>query len=475
MTRKTLIYYGAALFVVFIYSTFRPVNADEGYYMLSASKILCGQVPYVDFRFHHMPLMIYVYSFISNFGYWSLVLGRLLSITFMFITSVLIYKFLIKHTTDTLIPRLFLLFYFCNAFFIDWAITIKIYSFSSLILTLAVLSFSKVVDGRDSLRNLFFSGFLFSALFMTRIVFAINFLVYTIFCFYVINKFHRTERIKFTFMAVAGLLLPILMFLFYYRNDLVVVYSNVIEEPSMIKNYVQHSYITSIFKLLLYFLLPQNLILLAILLISGFKYSLLEKFLTFHIGGYFLIHLPTQMLPEYLSNITPIFILLTMLRYQKFETNIRNLLSYKGKINIAVVILYLISMPFGIAHLKHILQSRPLMPSPLQLHTISEKINMLEGKTILSSWEGYPVFSNKISVFKERYLPVYEEVSGDTAQINKFKLASPDESKMLISAKIPDVIVYDSEEPRVLEGLSNLISTEYKKIYEFKYLTVYKK
>ena len=275
------------------------------------------------------------------------------------------------------------------------------------------------------------------------------------------------------FLAAAGLLVPILIFLLYYRNDLVLVYSNVIEEPSMIKSYVQYSYVDSLFKLLLFFLVPQNLLLLAVLLMSGFKYSLFEKFLVFNIVVYFFVHLPTQMLPEYLSNITPIFILLTLLRYRKFETNMKRLLKYQ--IRFAIIVLYFVFIPFGIAHLKHIIQGRPLMPNALQLYAISNKINSLEGKTILSSWEGYPVFSNKISVLKERYLPVYDEVMGDTAKINKFKLTSPDESKKLIAAKIPDVIVYDSEEPRMLEGLSDLIKAEYTKVYEFKYLTVYKK
>jgi hypothetical protein len=475
MTHRTFLYFTLAFFFVVICSAFRPVNADEGYYMLSASKILQMQIPYIDFRFHHMPLMIYVYSLVSDFGYWSLVFGRLLSILFTFITAALIYKFLSRQISNTIVPRLFLVLYFCNAFFIDWAITVKIYSVSSMIFTLAVLTFFRVVEKEEVQENLFISALLFSLLLMTRIVFIANLLVFIAFGLLALNRVRSERKLKPILLMGGGMLLPILIFFLYFKNNLGVVYSNVIEEPSMIKSYLQLSYLTAIFKLLLYFLLPQNLLLLAIVLLSGFKCSLFEKFLAFNLIAYFVIHLPTQMLPEYLSNITPIFLMLVMLRYEKFEANIKKMLKYKPNLRFAFIFLYLTFLPFGIAHIKHIIQNRPLMPNPLQLYGISSRINSLEGKTILSSWEGYPVFSNKISVFKERYLPVYDEVVGDTARINKFKLTSPDDSKKLIAAKIPDVIVYDSEEPRMLEGLSDMINNEYKKVYDFKYLTVYKK
>ncbi len=230
-----------------------------------------------------------------------------------------------------------------------------------------------------------------------------------------------------------------------------------------------------ILKLILFFLLPQNMLLLVMLIVSGFRYSLFEKFLTLNIAAYFLIHIPTQMLPEYLSNITPLFLLLVLLRYEKFEVSITQKFKSSARVRLAIIILYIILIPFGIAHLKHILEDRPLMPNPIQIYSISKTINSLEGKTILSSWEGYPVFSNKTSVLKERYMPVFDQAIGDTARINKFKMTSPDESKKLILAKVPDVIVYDSEEPRVLQGLADLVNAEYKLAYRYKYLSVYKK
>lgn len=423
-----------------------------------------------------MPLMIYVYSFISGFGYWSLILGRLLSVLFILVTAILIYNFLRKRTGNTAIPNLFLVFYFLNAFFIDWALTIKIYALSSFLLTLAVLECYKVAEGENIWKHLFFSGLLFSLLFLSRIVFVVNIFVYLIFALYIVYTSHAEHRIKHASAVITGLLLPLLVFILIYRTNLSAIYSNVVEEPMMITNYVRHSYLNSTFKLILYFLLPQNLLLLVILLISGFKYSLFEKFLLFNIVGYFLIHLPTQMLPEYLSNISPIFIMLVVLRCNKSERNMRKVMKRRNlNPKLWIMILYVIFIPFGVAHLKHVIEDRPLMPNPVQMHAISESINSLEGKTILSSWEGYPACSNKTSVFKERYLPVFDQAVGDTALISKFKMTSTDDSKKFILAKIPDVIIYDSEEPRTLEGLSDLINTEYKPVYKYKYLTVYKK
>ena len=54
-------------------------------------------------------------------------------------------------------------------------------------------------------------------------------------------------------------------------------------------------------------------------------------------------------------------------------------------------------------------------------------------------------------------------------------MTSPAQSKELILKRIPDVIVYDSGEPRSLEGLSGLINSEYKLVYEQNNFSIYKK
>lgn len=476
MSKEETIYFLSALLLLLISSSLRPLNADEGYYMLSAAKVLNGEIPYIDFRFHHLPLMIYFYSFVSDLGFWTLVLGRVISVALIMLTGFLLWKFSSAYNETSQLSNLqtfkpsnlFLFFFFLNAFFIDWAVTIKIYAVSSFLLAVAVITFSQ--------GKMFWSGLFFSLLFLSRIVFAINVILFIIFSIYFVtrnsvssNPGHPGERYRMILGALAGLSIPLLIFILFFRNELASVYSNVIEEPMMIKKLVQVSYFQNFFKLLLFFLLPQNLLLTSVILISGFKYSLFEKFLALNILGFLLIHIPTQMLPEYLSSITPIFVLLAVLRYEKFGARLPRL---RGRV---VMITYAILIPFSIAHLKHLIEQRPVMPTPIEMFGFCNRINSLGANTMLSSWEGFPVFCGIPSVYKERYLPVYDQIIGDTAAVKKFKLTSPDDSKSYIANRVPDLIIYDREEPRSLDGLKDLIDIKYNQAFMFKSQVVYKK
>jgi hypothetical protein len=468
VSKKEIIYFLSAFLLLLISSSLRPLNADEGYYMLTAAKVLNGEFPYIDFRFHHLPLMIYVYSFVSDLGIWSMVLGRLISVFLILFSAYLLYKFLLTKADDLFVSRLFLFFFFLNAFFIDWAVTIKIYAVSSLLLAVAVITFSQ--------GKMFWSGLFIGLLFLSRIVFAVNVIIFIIFSIYLVTRKGVSSepgypggRYRTILVSLAGLSIPLLIFILFFRNELASVYSNVIEEPMMIKKFVQVSYFQNIFKLLLFFLLPQNLLLTAVILISGFKYSLFEKFLALNVIGFLLIHIPTQMLPEYLSSITPIFVLLAVLRYTKFEVRLP---AFRRR---AIMITYAILIPLSIAHLKHLIEQRPVMPTPIEMFGFCNRINSLGGNTMLSSWEGFPVFCGIPSVHTERYLPVYDQIRGDTAAARKFKLTSPDDSKSYIANLIPDLIIYDREEPRSLDGLKDLIDIKYKQAFMFKSQVVYKK
>jgi len=127
--------------MVLAFAIIRPVNPDEPYYTISSSLVMEGKAPYIDFLFHHMPLTIYIYSVISNYGYWSLVLGRFLSVIFIFISFFLIYTNFIQSLNDKKLIFLFTILFFTNGFFLDWTSVIRVYSLSILLLTSGIIFF----------------------------------------------------------------------------------------------------------------------------------------------------------------------------------------------------------------------------------------------------------------------------------------------------------------------------------------------
>ena len=72
------------------FSFIKPINIDEGYYIASAQEVLDGKLLYKDFIFHQMPVTIYVYSVISDFGFTSLILGRILSVSMISLSCLLL-------------------------------------------------------------------------------------------------------------------------------------------------------------------------------------------------------------------------------------------------------------------------------------------------------------------------------------------------------------------------------------------------
>jgi hypothetical protein len=78
----------------------RPVNHDEAYYTYASVALCEGKLPYIDYLYHQMPLMILFYCPVSFYGIGSLFMGRILSVLLLVMSFFLIEKFFIKQYSN---------------------------------------------------------------------------------------------------------------------------------------------------------------------------------------------------------------------------------------------------------------------------------------------------------------------------------------------------------------------------------------
>jgi hypothetical protein len=470
-----ILYSLPVLFVLFV-SVIRPVNYDEAYYLASGQEILNGNLPYIDFLFHQMPLSIFIYSPISGFGINSLFLGRFLSVVFLVVSFFIFRRVYIKYSS-TKNELLFAALFFLNFFMIDWAVLVRIYALSVFLLSLAVFYYDKFRENEVKLIHLFLSGIFFSVLVYVKIIFIINLIIFIIFVFESFRAGNSRKKIFIFITVFSSVLIPALLFFAVFGRNLDSVFFNIFEVNIITKKYIDVSFTKSILKFAGTFLLPQNLVLLTVVVASGFKYSKFEKFLIINTGGFIFIHLFSRMLMEYVSSIIPLLILISVLRYEKFETRLLGKFKIltRKKIAAGTIAIYILFSPFSIEHIKHLIENRDLNLNLIQLTDIEERINSMQGLNILSSWEGYSIFSKKIPLMRQYYGSAFIDEYISTAERIKYRIAPKSEYEDLIMNRIPDIIVYDSSNNAHLGGLEKLIKHNYVQYFEYKTIVVYQK
>lgn len=449
----------------------RPVNIDEAYYLISAWEVINGKLLYKDFIFHQMPFTIYFYSLISDLGIWSLICGRMIS-ALMISAACVIHLKLLKISSQSRSFGLFIFFYFLNSFFVDWAILIRIYALSVLLFSIGIYYFNKFINLNDSSKHLIISSLAFSLLVFTKISFIVSFLTFLVFAAYISYKKNFLKNIK---IILVTSVIPSLFFLLIFGKILNEFYFNLFEVNIITKVNIDSPFIPGLVKFIGFFFLPQNFLLFLIVLFSGFKFSFFEKFIIINIVGLVLVHVFTRMLPEYLSIVSPMLALLAIFRYNKFTDKV--ILKYKkltvSHIKYAVIFLYFISIPFGIIHVKNLLEGTELLMNPVQLMDFEKRINSLSGRNILSSWEGYSFFSEKQPIYIDQYGSVFISQYLDKETIKKYNIAVRDDFKTMLENKIPDIVVYDNSNSAQLDGLKEIINHKYRKSFDYKSVEVY--
>lgn len=397
-----------------------------------------------------------------------LLTGRLLSIVMLLLAFYFLRKILLKSEVNNFSIILFSFLFFVNAFLIDWSVVVKSYSLSILILSLCCFYFQNIFKKAD-FKNVILCSVFFSLLLLIKLSFAIVCGAYIGYLFYLTFNKNYSFDFKYLSIGIIAFFIPLLVFILVYIKHFDSVKTNLFDiNFAMTEGYSGSS---NLFKPVLFFLLPQNLILILIVLFSGFKYYFYEKFLLIVCGAFVIVHFFTQMLPEYFVPIIPLLCILSALRFNKFREKI--IQYFKTKINLkrSVIVLYILSVPFGINHFKNLIEGKNLTLNPIQLLELNRNINEINGETILSSWEGYSVFSGKESLMKEYYVSAFLERSNYKREGIVIKTTR--DYKKLINEKYPDIIVYDTQNPSHLEGSLSDIETNYDIKKNYCFLKIY--
>ena len=140
-----LVILGAQILLLLIFVFFRYIDADEGLYLMAAHQVWQGEFPYLDFFYVQMPLLPYLYSFISHSGFNSLLGARVISMLLTLFLGFLLFSFSKKIERDTRIS-LFLFFLFSfNGLILSWNSVVKTYAFSNLFAFLSFIFYSRVL------------------------------------------------------------------------------------------------------------------------------------------------------------------------------------------------------------------------------------------------------------------------------------------------------------------------------------------
>ncbi len=470
-------FFFAAIFLVAI-CFINSVHWDEAYYTISAHEVTQSKLPYADFFFHQMPIMLYTYSFTTGLGYWSFIAGRLLSISFFILSAFLFYKFVIKKYFNQY-SSIFLLFIFFIYYLVRWISLIKTYALLVLFLTCALVSLYLFfhAESKKKLILIFLSGFFNSCLVFTRIVCIVNLSLFTLLIFYLVIFKKENNKVGLFIAACAGIAIPILIMLGLFWNHLDSVYTNTLTYNRLVKNIVIESNIFNYMNVIRFFFIPQIFIIILLILFSGLKYNLFEIYLVLNIIFFTAIHLFSQMLTEYLIPIIPLLILLMILRFDNINIYLKKLFQKHPQFNVnkAIIIIYILTIPVG-THIVPIFTGTEKEINPIQLLNLTNKINNLQGITVLSSWEGYSIYSNKNALLTKSYISDnYKDVIKYMKSEDQKYFTNRIDFENIIKNKESDIIVFDKKSPFYLEGMESLITTNYYKVFSYREIDVYKK
>lgn len=472
MNLKRIFIISLGFILLALLSMLRPMNYDEPYYIESARMLFSGFIPYTEFHFHMMPLLIIIYSPFSSLGIWSYIILKLVSVLFVFLTFLIYYRYLKANSFEKTEMVMFAILFFSNTFFLDWSLTVKNYSVSAFIFAGFVICFGKFINSLQSSKYLYLSALFAMLLIMLKHSFAGNIAVFLGFGYYVFRKSASKVNIKKFLWSLLIPAFPLLLFLILFAGNFDRLYFELVESNIIMQG---HNHPFAISKVFLAFLVPQNFILIFIIAFSGLKYSLFEKFILLNILIFILVHVFTSIIPEYYSTFIPLLIFLAVLRFRGFIENFRNWFPSITSIKYAVLVLYLIVMPFGISSLKYVFEKRPLVVNTFEMFEIRKIINDIKGKSILSSWEGYSIYSTKVPLMTGDYISSFLRDYMPEEKMKKYNVSAYNDFRSIIQNRIPDIVVYDTVNPAHLKDMQELIESSYFKVSEYKFIIFYKK
>jgi len=374
---------------------------------MAAHQVWQGEFPYLDFFYVQMPLLPYLYSFISHSGFDSLFEGRAISMLLTLFMGLLLFSFSKKMTGDTKIP-LFLFFLFSfNGLILTWNSVVKTYAFSNLFAFLSFIFYSRVfLCAKIRSVDFFLSGIFIGLALNCRSVFFLIFLAQAVMIL-LLFKSRLFSLARFLAGAISSSLLSLYLFL---KNPDSFVFNNFTYHQLWGKEIIQMGLLGKIYTFAKFLFYPQNLLImilatLTILFLAtkkGDKKSILEKdrvyltafvFSVIILVGYFLAT-PTQL--QYYHQALPYLLVLSipgLSRLKDFSAKRKFILCGICAFYLLCLIPYLLIFIFTIRE-----KDKDFRIDQVRKVVEVVKENSTEKEMILTDWPGYAVLAKRIVV-----------------------------------------------------------------------------
>ncbi|HID94308.1 MAG TPA: hypothetical protein EYP60_09480 [bacterium (Candidatus Stahlbacteria)] len=375
----------------FVFS--RILVPDEGYYLFCARELALGKIPYRDFFFPQMPLLLYILIPFSEKGFAGLFGARSIYAILGILLGVLLFYYSLKRTEDLKTSLLCFTIYIFNGFILSWHTVLQFNAPTDLILFAAFwLSLKK-----KSI-HLLLSGILLGIVVDLRIVFLPVVILFIIWLF-----LSRTNK-RDVLMLVAGIFIAgsySLYFLFKYKS--IFLFSTIFSQLK--RTYLFMPVTNPIFQkctqLLKFLGFPQTggIILLMVMTLLYFrkKFVNLKPELLALLTGmtifftYLVVGTPTMF--YYFVQSLP-FLLVAALPYLKEQLNKRSKIVY----SLSLVYVIFIIIPIQL----HVFAMRAV-DRPWKMDNIKNVVSWIVNNTvaedkIISSWAGFHVLAKRDAI-----------------------------------------------------------------------------
>ncbi|MCK4657027.1 MAG: glycosyltransferase family 39 protein, partial [candidate division Zixibacteria bacterium] len=127
-----------ALLILFVHNRF--IDGDEGFYLAAAWEVASGETPYLDYCYPQMPLLPYIYSTISDYGFDTLYYARYMSILAAVLTSCLMILMLRRQNGSDVSKVVSFMLYALSGLILAWHPTAKTYPWTNFLLLTGLFS-----------------------------------------------------------------------------------------------------------------------------------------------------------------------------------------------------------------------------------------------------------------------------------------------------------------------------------------------
>lgn len=126
--------------LLFLFVHNRFIDGDEGFYLAAAREVAFGETPYLDYSYPQMPLLPYIYSPVSDYGFDTLYYSRYMSILAAVLTSCLMILMLRRQNGSDMSKVVSFMLYAFSGLILAWHPTAKTYPWTNFLLLAGLFS-----------------------------------------------------------------------------------------------------------------------------------------------------------------------------------------------------------------------------------------------------------------------------------------------------------------------------------------------